>query len=295
MTDGFIFLDSETTGKFLDGYPLGDPRQPKPVQIAYALFSPLGEELYATSAIIRPEEGWPPLTVEAFSKHGVSDEMRAKGVSVRRVLHDLDGLAGGRGAVCGGHNVGYDIGVIQSTRVSLNCPAEGPADRLAWVDTMLIGEAHCRIPGKDPSMPGFKFPSLEELHRHLFGDAPRDAHDALGDTRDAARCYFELRRLGCPDRPPRAVRTVGGRDPAEMLVLLRRAEAAPKRGPKEVDLVAGYLGQLGSGPETIYVSEAALKWVSDIAMRIPPLQAAASETGPLPAYDEVEPANGVQQ
>lgn len=50
----------------------------------------------------------------------------------------------------------------------------------------------CKIPGPY----GYKWPKLEELHKHLFGKTFDNAHDALADVRATARCLFELRRRG---------------------------------------------------------------------------------------------------
>lgn len=37
-----------------------------------------------------------------------------------------------------------------------------------------------------------KWPRLEELHTHLFGEGFSGAHDALADTRACARCFWQL-------------------------------------------------------------------------------------------------------
>ena len=52
----------------------------------------------------------------------------------------------------------------------------------------------CRLPRYNG---GYKWPTLEELHLHLFGKPHEAAHDAEGDVRACAKCFFELvsRRL----------------------------------------------------------------------------------------------------
>lgn len=50
----------------------------------------------------------------------------------------------------------------------------------------------CRIPGSY----GYKFPRLDELHFHLFRVKPQGCHDAGVDVEIAAKCFWELRRLG---------------------------------------------------------------------------------------------------
>ena len=63
-------------------------------------------------------------------------------------------------------------------------------DHLKEFCTMLSTVNYCRIRGKY----GFKWPKLEELHRKLFKKDFEDAHNALGDVRATANCFFELLR-----------------------------------------------------------------------------------------------------
>jgi len=58
-------------------------------------------------------------------------------------------------------------------------------------DTMLIGTELCKLK-KSTFRKGYKWPSLQELHTHLFGEGFEDAHDALVDVQATARCYFEM-------------------------------------------------------------------------------------------------------
>lgn len=61
--------------------------------------------------------------------------------------------------------------------------------------TMMKSAKLCNLPHKSGS--GFgKWPSLEELNLHLFGEPNEGAHNALSDVKATARCFFELRRLG---------------------------------------------------------------------------------------------------
>lgn len=42
----------------------------------------------------------------------------------------------------------------------------------------------------------YKWPTLSEIHTHLFNEPFDDVHNALSDVRACARCYFELRKQG---------------------------------------------------------------------------------------------------
>ncbi len=59
--------------------------------------------------------------------------------------------------------------------------------------TMKTTVNFCRIPRYNG---GYKWPTLQELHRKLFGHPHTAAHDARADVVACAKCFFELRRLG---------------------------------------------------------------------------------------------------
>lgn len=56
--------------------------------------------------------------------------------------------------------------------------------------TKLEGTNICKLPGRKKG--SYKWPKLEELHRHLFNEDFSGAHDALEDVRATARCYFKI-------------------------------------------------------------------------------------------------------
>jgi DNA polymerase III subunit epsilon len=55
---------------------------------------------------------------------------------------------------------------------------------------MQAATSYCQIP--EPY--GYKWPTLEELHKKLFNQPFAGAHQALADVRACVRCYFELKQ-----------------------------------------------------------------------------------------------------
>lgn len=51
----------------------------------------------------------------------------------------------------------------------------------------------CKLPGK---FGDYKWPKLQELHQHLFGEGFIGAHDAMFDIKATMKCYYELRKTG---------------------------------------------------------------------------------------------------
>ena len=51
----------------------------------------------------------------------------------------------------------------------------------------------CKLPGRYGN---YKWPKLQELHKHLFGENFVGAHDAMFDIKATMRCYYKLKEDG---------------------------------------------------------------------------------------------------
>lgn len=91
------------------------------------------------------------------------------------------------------HNMAFDWPVLlcESIRVGDPLP-EDPGKRAC---TMQLGTEVCRIPSASGNA-GYKWPRMNELHQHLFGEGFDGAHSALADASACLRCYLEMRRQG---------------------------------------------------------------------------------------------------
>ena len=61
------------------------------------------------------------------------------------------------------------------------------------IDTMKLGADICKIPStiKDEK---YKWPTLDELYKKLFGKSFQGQHNALNDVNATVECYLELRK-----------------------------------------------------------------------------------------------------
>ena len=96
------------------------------------------------------------------------------------------------------HNLAFDLGVVGAELVRLN-------KRLRFLDlpglcTMETTTEVCCLPRWGSA--GFKWPTLVELHVHLFGRSYDRPHDAVGDLEACARCFFKLLGDGYYRLPP---------------------------------------------------------------------------------------------
>lgn len=188
-----IFFDTETTGKprsrsaslrDLDNWP-------RIVQVAWLLTDDNGLETSCQSMIVRPEGFTIPS--DATRIHGISTERAIReGVPLRSALSSLrSALQTADTVVAHNYEFDYMVTAAEFLRLSMLDPFEGRRHFC----TMKSGAPLTRIPGPRGD---FKWPTLSELHAHLFGAPPAVAHDALADVRSCARCYEAMRSRSSP-------------------------------------------------------------------------------------------------
>lgn len=186
-----LIFDTESTGLPVEEKdPFHYPEYwPRLVQLAWILAE--DEQILQEKSFLIAPDGF-SIPKSATEIHGITTE-RAKeeGRPLAEVLaafsEDLK-----EAEVIVGHNVSFDRSVVTAefARAKQNAPILG----LPFHCTMKASADVCKIPSTRGR--GFKWPSLTELHKHLFSEEFEDTHDALVDTQACARCYFELKRQG---------------------------------------------------------------------------------------------------
>ena len=160
---------------------------PRLVQIGWFCCDASGQVLRSQQYLIKPQ-GF-EISPQAAQLHGITTQrVLCDGVDLVPVLEEFsaDVLAS---KVVVAHNLDFDKKVMQAElhRAKL----AGVFARKKRICTMKETANYCRLPGKY----GYKWPSLTELHRQLFG-TPSRADGALADADACLRCFFRLRELG---------------------------------------------------------------------------------------------------
>ena len=188
----YLVFDTETTGIPRDhDAPASDIENwPRLVQIAWLLADAEGRELRSQAFIIRPEGFVIPDS--AVRVHGIDTQTaRQVGVGVASALAAFaEDLSVAETLVA--HNVRFDERVIGAEFFRAGRKAN-PIESKTRYCTMRQATDFCRIPGGPR---GYKWPTLDQLHRTLFGIGLEAAHNAIADVRACATCFFELRRRG---------------------------------------------------------------------------------------------------
>lgn len=189
MRTKFLLFDCETTGLPLrrnlsPGDVSGWPRL---VQLAWEFYDSSGNPEDMHCQIIRPD-GF-EIPAEATRIHGISHSRAVRdGVDLIQVLDEFSEAIERPDITLVAHNLDFDRGVIGAELIRANKKfhmLEMPA-----LCTMKTTTDLCRLPRW--SGPGFKWPTLEELHLHLFNRSFEGPHHALNDLRACARCFFRL-------------------------------------------------------------------------------------------------------
>jgi DNA polymerase III epsilon subunit-like protein len=105
------------------------------------------------------------------------------------------------------HNMEFDFTVLLSTASKVFPPLECELQllnkpfrteygtdqlRKSLVCTMKKGMDLCKIPRVNSRGVYYKYPTLAELHTHLFGYVPKNLHDARIDVLCCLRCFLKM-------------------------------------------------------------------------------------------------------
>jgi len=187
----YLIFDTETTGlpKSFKAPITDTDNWPRCIQIAWQLHDEMGNCIEHQDYLVKPEGFNIPYDAEKI--HGISTELaEQEGVSLGEVLEKFNAVLAKAKFVVG-QNVGFDVNIMGCEFYREG--VESPMASLPVLDTCTEHTASlCQIPGGRGGK--FKLPTLTELHKHLFGTAFGEAHNATADVEATTRCFLELVR-----------------------------------------------------------------------------------------------------
>ncbi len=183
----FLVFDTETAGLPRDwSAPITDVSNwPRLVQIAWLCCDDTGTELSSREYLIKPD-GF-VISRQASEVHGITTKRAVEeGVELLPVLEEFSEAVMSADMVVG-HNVDFDTKIVgaELIRAGMKNVFTGKTLRC----TMRESTDYCRLPGRR----GYKWPTLTELHKILFGKGFEGTHGALADARAAMLCFLKLR------------------------------------------------------------------------------------------------------
>lgn len=188
--DLYLFFDTETTGVPRNyKAPVSDSANwPRLVQLGWILTDHEGNEIRSSNYIIKPEGFTIP--TEASKIHGITTERAlAEGISLLQVLQEFSNdLEKIQNII--GHNIEFDKNIIAAELYRNRMPYSFTKWRSYC--TMHSSTDFCAIRGPY----GYKWPTLVELYKKLFGCTFDDAHNAFADITATKECFWEMRKRG---------------------------------------------------------------------------------------------------
>jgi DNA polymerase III epsilon subunit-like protein len=194
-------FDTETTGLPVryDAAFSDVDNWPYATQVGFALVHvESGRTLWQVSSILKLPEGV-EISEKATEITGLTADFCREFGSDEWPLPP-NGLGGPDFFVC--HNAAFDVAIFIAGAFRDNASVPYTQDPLTLggkpvLCTKQLSTEYCNLPGKYAGKP--KWPTLQELHTHLFGKGFDGAHDALADVQATARCFVELVKRGVID------------------------------------------------------------------------------------------------
>ena len=132
-------------------------------------------------------QGWSP-TSDALKMHHLDkDKLVEKGEDLNDVLVQFEKSLAEVEYVFA-HNLSYHQGVVGAEYYRMSKPSP-----LIGADSYCLmqeGTYYCKLPGKR----GYKWPSLQEMHRVIFNQAFTPSNNARADVIAASRCFIFLKK-----------------------------------------------------------------------------------------------------
>jgi DNA polymerase III epsilon subunit-like protein len=182
-----LVFDTETNGKAKDfNRPMTDlDNWPRITQIAWGVWDSKTDEVKYYESLIKPD-GWTVPTTKFFLENNMSTERcEEEGKPLIEVLEmfissceECDVLVA--------HNMSFDHPVVGAEMIRTGLRLKSKIPKFC---TMKSTTDLCKLPGRYGN---YKWPTLTELHTHLFNCEFDGAHDALDDVRACLTCFKEI-------------------------------------------------------------------------------------------------------
>lgn len=184
-------FDTETTGLIDFKVDLMDASQPRLVQLASCVMAEDGTIVDSFCHVVCPDNFTIDDNSVATQTHGITQARAvAVGLPIAQVLAEFDAhknMCGARVA----HNLSYDKRIM-AREYNLAGLERGDSTEIISYCTMVSTTSLCGLVKNGRP----KWPTLKELHQHLFGCGFDGAHDAGNDLAATMRCFVELRKRG---------------------------------------------------------------------------------------------------
>jgi DNA polymerase III epsilon subunit-like protein len=195
-----LVFDTETTGLPVSyNSPLSDlSKWPFIIQLSYIVFDTIKKEVLAFKDHIIKLDDNCLITPESIAVHKITRERSQQdGIPIQIALEEFSTIIATVDIIVG-HNIVFDKNMLtvefQRNQLKNSLYRDGiPVPEFC---TMIQTVDKCKLPFQNKrkynSQRDYKWPTLTELHYHLFNSIPNGTHNAIADVMICLRCYVYL-------------------------------------------------------------------------------------------------------
>lgn len=201
-----LAFDTETTGLNIYDNERNIISRPYIIQLSFVLFdTDRLEIIHCYDKIIKIHDDV-AISSESIAIHGITrDKSKEFGINIVDALlclFEYSKLA----SLIVGHNCSFDINMIKQESMRIK-ECNIYKDNSIWTLPRILSLPTyctmkeltniCKIPHIDSLgypigvTSRYKWPKLNELHKHFFGNVPKTLHNSLHDTLACLRCYIQ--------------------------------------------------------------------------------------------------------
>ena len=199
-----IVFDTETTGlpKSRTITPNTIHLWPFIVQFSYIIFDTDTNTMLKSYDAIVKLKPYNVISKDSIEFHGITQEIsESKGINIDTVLFAF--ISDMRNAdMIVAHNVEFDLNMIRVELLRLEQSALDVdlelrkaifEDQTNFYCTMKESINLCKIEKENSRGTYYKFPTLTELHKHLFAVEPKHLHNSYHDILCTIRCFIKMK------------------------------------------------------------------------------------------------------
>jgi DNA polymerase III epsilon subunit-like protein len=167
------------------------------VQFSYIIFDTDTNVILKSYDAIVKVKPYNVISEDSIKFHGITQEIsESKGIGIDTVLftfiNDIDNVD-----MIVAHNVEFDLNMIRVELLRLEPVSELSKSKFEahtnFYCTMRESVDLCKIEKENSRGKYYKFPTLTELHKHLFDVEPKHLHNSFHDILCTVRCFIKMK------------------------------------------------------------------------------------------------------
>jgi DNA polymerase III epsilon subunit-like protein len=195
-----LVFDTETTGLPVDQHAslTDSAKWPYIIQLSYMVFDTETKEILEYSDSIIQLDASVHISPESIAIHQITAQRsQNEGIPIKQALANLaDNMS--EAHVIVGHNILFDkrMLMVEFFRNKMKNGLYRDGLPIPEYCTMKRTTELCKLPSVNKKTGeiynNFKYPTLTELHNHLFCRKPRGTHNAIADVMICLRCFVMI-------------------------------------------------------------------------------------------------------